>query len=80
MYSLSIKSDKWVNVGDLQLDENKIYWFKKMNGNIVMGTPHSNGASAGIADVYVGQDGRLVIRSNTFHIVKGGQVQEVESF
>ena len=76
MYKFLIDPEKWVNVGELQLENNKPYWFKKTNGQIVMGTLFSNGHSSGIADVYT-EDGCLRIKGDTFHLVKGGQVQEV---
>lgn len=76
MYNLSIDPEKWVDLGELELENNKPYWFKKTDGKIVMGTPYSNGYSSGIADVYLSEDG-LKIKSNTFHILRGSQVQEV---
>jgi len=76
MYNLSINPEKWVNIGDLELETNKPYWFKKTDGKIVMGAPHSNGYSSGIADVYLSNEG-LQIKTNTFHILRGSQVQEV---
>jgi hypothetical protein len=74
MYSFLIDPNKWVKVGKLELEEKRPYWFKKTNGQIVLGTPFSNGASSGIANCYL-NDGSLVIEGNTFHIVKGGHVQ-----
>ncbi len=76
MYNLSINPEKWVNIGDLELETNKPYWFKKQDGKIVMGAPYSNGYSSGIADVYLSNEG-LQIKTNTFHILRGSQVQEV---
>lgn len=76
MYSFLIDPDKWVNVGELKLEEERPYWFKKRNGHIVMETPFSNGYSSGIADYYF-EDGYFRIKTNTFHMVKGGQVQPV---
>lgn len=76
MYSFLIDPEKWVNVGEMELEEKRPYWFKKTNGHIVMGTPFSNGYSSGIADCY-SEDGCLRIKTNTFHMVKGGQVQPV---
>ena len=78
MYKLSIDPEKWVDFGKLELEQNKPYWFKKASGKIVMGAPFSNGYSSGIADVCI-DDGRLIIKSNTFHLVKGGQVQPVSA-
>ena len=76
MYKFLIDPEKWVNVGELELEQNKPYWFKKSNGQIVMGAPYSNGYSSGIADVYLSNEG-LQIKTNTFHILRGSQVQEV---
>ena len=76
MYNLSINPEKWVNIGELELEQNKPYWFKKQDGKIVMGTPYTNGYSSGIADVYLAEDG-LKIKTNTFLILRGSQVQEV---
>lgn len=76
MYNFSINPNKWVNIGDLELEMNKPYWFKKSDGSIVMGAPYSNGYSSGIADVYLSSDG-LKIKTNTFHLLRGGQVQEL---
>lgn len=76
MYNLSINPEKWVNIGDLELEMEKPYWFKKQDGKIVMGAPYTNGYSSGIADVYLAQDG-LKIKTNTFLILRGSQVQEV---
>lgn len=76
MYSFLINPEKWVKVGELKLEANRPYWFKKSNGHIVMGTPFSNGSSAGIADCYA-EDGCLRIKTNTFHIVRNGFVQPV---
>jgi hypothetical protein len=38
MYRFLIDPEKWVNVGEFELEQNKPYWFKKSNGQIVMGT------------------------------------------
>jgi hypothetical protein len=76
MYNLSINPEKWVNIGELELEQNKPYWFKKQDGKIVMGAPYTNGYSSGIADVYLAEDG-LKIKTNTFLILRGSQVQEV---
>ena len=76
MYNFSINPEKWVDLGDLELETNKPYWFKKKDGKIVMGAPYTNGYSSGIADVYLAEDG-LKIKTNTFHILRGSQVQEV---
>lgn len=78
MYRFLIDPDKWVNVGELELKEHNLYWFKKSNGQIVMGTPYSDESCKGIVDVCVDGIG-LRIKTNHFHIVKGGQVQEVLS-
>jgi hypothetical protein len=71
-----IDPNKWVKVGQLELEQNKPYWFKKTNGQIIMGAPFTDGYSSGIADVYL-EDGCLKIKVDTFHIVKGGFVQPV---
>lgn len=76
MYNFLIDPNKWVKVGDLELELNTPYWFKKTDGQIVMGTPHRSNGSSGIADVYA-EDGCLRIKQNVFHIVKGGFVQPV---
>ena len=76
MYNLSINPEKWVDLGELELETNKPYWFKKQDGKIVMGAPYTNGYSSGIADVYLAEDG-LKIKTNTFLILRGSQVQEV---
>ena len=76
MYSFLIDPEKWVNVGGIKLEQEKPYWFKKANGQIVMGAPFSNNYSSGIADCYL-EGGCLRIKTNTFHIVGGGQVQPV---
>lgn len=76
MYNLSIDPEKWVDLGELKLENNKPYWFKKTDGKIVMGASYSNGYASGIADVYLSEDG-LKIKTNTFHILRGSQVQEV---
>jgi hypothetical protein len=76
MYNLSINPKKWVDLGELELENNKPYWFKKLDDKIVMGAPYSNGYSTGIADVYLSSEG-LQIKTNTFHILRGSQVQEV---
>lgn len=76
MYSFLIDPNKWVKVGELNLEPKRPYWFKKTNGQIVMGTPFSNGHSAGIADCYA-EDGCLRIKGDTFHLVKNGHVQPV---
>lgn len=73
---MSIDPDKWVTTESLELEMNKPYWFKKENGKIVMGAPYSNGYSSGIAEVFISKNG-LNIRTNTFHILKNSQVQEV---
>lgn len=74
MYNFLIDPNKWVNVGEIELELNSPYWFKKTNGQIVLGVPFSNGASMGIADCCL-DAGILNIIPNVFHIVKGGQVQ-----
>lgn len=76
MYNLSIDPEKWVDLGELELETNKPYWFKRQDGKIVMGAPYTNGYSSGIADVYLAEDG-LKIKTNTFLILRGSQVQEV---
>jgi len=76
MYNLSINPEKWVNIDDLELEMNKPYWFKKKDGKIVMGAPYTNGYTSGIADVYLSEEG-LKIKTNTFHILRDSQVQEV---
>ena len=76
MYNLSINPEKWVDLEELELETNKPYWFKKQDGKIVMGAPYTNGYSSGIADVYLAEDG-LKIKTNTFLILRGSQVQEV---
>lgn len=76
MYKFDINPNKWVDLGDLQLEQNKPYWFKKKDGQIVMGSPSSNGHSSGVADVYLDANG-LRIKGNSFHILRGCQVQEV---
>lgn len=76
MYNLSIDPEKWVDLGELELETNKPYWFKKQDGKIVMGAPYTNGYSSGIADVYLAEDG-LKLKTNTFLILRGSQVQEV---
>jgi len=76
MYKFNINPDKWVDLGKSELEQNKPYWFKKKDGKIVMGSPFSNGYSSGIADVYLDENG-LQIKANTFHILRGSQVQEV---
>ena len=76
MYNLSINPEKWVNIGELELEQNKPYWFKKQDGKIVMGAPYSDVYCSGIADVYLSSEG-LQIKTNTFHILRGSQVQKV---
>jgi len=76
MYNLSIDPNKWSNIGDLELENNKPYWFKKLDGKIVIGAPYSNGYSSGVAEVYLSEDG-LKIKTNTFLILRDSQVQEV---
>ena len=76
MYNLSINPEKWVDLGEIELETNKPYWFKKQDGKIVMGTPYTNGYNSGIADIYLSSEG-LQIKTNTFHILRGSQVQEV---
>lgn len=76
MYNLSIDPEKWVDLGELELETNKPYWFKRQDGKIVMGAPYTNGYSSGIADVYLAEDG-LKLKTNTFLILRGSQVQEV---
>lgn len=76
MYSFLIDPNKWVKVGELHLEPNVPYWFKKTNGQIVMGTPFSDGYSAGIANCYA-EDGMLRIESDSFHVVRNGYVQPV---
>ena len=76
MYNLSINPEKWVDLEELELETNKPYWFKKQDGKIVMGAPYTNGYSSGIAEVYLAEDG-LKIKTNTFLILRGSQVQEV---
>jgi hypothetical protein len=76
MYNFSIDPNKWVDIIDFELIKNVPYWFKKENGQIIMGTPHSSNGASGIADVYA-EDGCLRVNCNLFHIVKNGQVQNV---
>jgi hypothetical protein len=76
MYDLSINPEKWVELGELELETNKPYWFKKPDGKIVMGAPYSNGYSSGIAEVYLSEDG-LKIKTNTFLILRDSLIQEV---
>ena len=65
-----IDPTKWVKVGELELEQGQLYWFEKVNGQIVMGSPYS-GYSSGIADVVV--DGHILkIITGHFHIVRGG--------
>jgi len=61
MYNLSINPEKWVDLGELELETNKPYWFKKQDGKIVMGAPYTNGYSSGIADVYLSEDGLKIV-------------------
>jgi hypothetical protein len=76
MYDITIDPNKWVNIDDLELEMKKPYWFKKENGKIVMGMPYSNGYTSGIAEVFISKNG-LSARTNTFHILKNSQAQEV---
>ncbi len=76
MYDLSINPEKWVSISDFEIKPNKPYWFKKKNGKIVIGAFYSNGYSSGIAEVYLSDKG-LKIKTNTFHILKDSEVQEV---
>ena len=76
MYDLSIDPDKWVDLGELKLEINKPYWFKKENGIIVMGVPYASKYLSGVAEAFITEKG-FSIRTNTFHILKNSQVQEV---
>ena len=76
MYDLTIDPDKWVNIENLKLEINKPYWFKKENGKIVMGVHYASKYLSGIAEAFITEKG-FSIRTNTFHILKNSQVQEV---
>jgi hypothetical protein len=78
MNSFQIDPDKWVNINDVKLEEDKLYWFKKSNGKIVMGTPFTSDYGSGIANVYLSNVFTLLIDTTTFHILKNSQVQEVQ--
>ena len=76
MIHLEIKEADWKELKDAETVQDKPYWAKLPNNNIVM-VAYVKGYASGWAKVFIDESGDLTINHNVFYMLRDSKIQEV---
>ena len=76
MIKVAIKEEDWKTFDEVETKPDTPYWFKLINGNVVLSIWTSNGYTSGWAEAYFDKDTfELKYNTNTFYMLRGAKVQ-----